>query len=177
MRWWSLTSVLFFLALPTAALAASDVDPVLAFERTEAAQALNNASSPRAAAHLVRLHSLRDEVSDLQLLADVYLQILSTPRADVYARNLARSFLADIERARGRLVKAAELVEPLGYIHSYYLLGGFDNEGKGGCGTDFGPESSLDLKATYSAKGHAATWRKLSLRSFDDYVDLSASIR
>jgi len=177
MRWWSLTSVLFFLALPTTALAASDVDPVLAFERTEAAQALNNASSPRAAAHLVRLHSLRDEVSDLQLLADVYLQILSTPRADVYTRNLARSFLADIERARGRLVKAAELVEPLGYIHSYYLLGGFDNEGKGGCGTDFGPESSLDLKATYSAKGHAATWRKLSLRSFDDYVDLSASIR
>src|SRR5260221_61497 len=170
-KWW------LFFVLPGMALASSDVDPALQLARAEATQALSTAHSPRSAAHLIRLHALRDELSDLQTFADVYLQILSNPRADPFTRNLARSFLADVERARGRLTKAAELVEPLGYLHGYYLLGAFDNEGKGGCGIDFGPESSLDLKATYPAKGHPASWRKINLRSFDDYIDLSATIR
>jgi tetratricopeptide (TPR) repeat protein len=171
-KWWLLVAV-----LPGLALASSDVDPALQLARTEAAQALSTASSPRAAAHLVRLHALRDELSDLQTLADVYSQILSNGRADPFARDLARSFLADVERARGRLTKSAELVEPLGYIHDYYVLGAFDNEGKAGCSTDFGPEANLDLKTSYPAKGHPAVWRKINLRSFDDYIDLSAAIR
>jgi len=171
-KWWLLVAV-----VPGIALASTDLDPALQLARAEAAQSLSTAHSPRAAAHLIRLHALRDELSDLQTFADVYLQILSNPRADPFTRNLARSFLADVERARGRLTKAAELVEPLGYIHDYYVLGAFDNEGKGGCGIDFGPEASLDLKATYPAKGHPASWRKINLRSFDDYIDLSATIR
>ncbi len=169
--------LLFVVVLPGMALASSDADPALQLARAEAAQALSTAHSPRAAAHLIRLHALRDELSDLQTFADVYHQILSDPRADPFTRNLARSFLADVERARGRLTKASELVEPLGYIHDYYVLGAFDNEGKGGCGIDFGPEASLDLKATYPAKGHPASWRKINLRSSDDYIDLSATIR
>src|SRR5713101_2460981 len=164
------TTLLTTLLLPAAVLASGGPDPLVLQLRSEASEAMHWVGSPRAAAHLIRLHAMRDQVSDLQLLAQVYNDVLSHPSADPETRALARTLLADIERAR-------ELLEPLGYGSQYYLLGGFDNEGKGGCSRDFGPEGSLDLKASYEGKGHPASWRKLSVRSYDGYVDLATAIR
>ncbi len=171
------TTLLTALLLPAALLASSAPDPLVEQIKSEASEAMHWVRSPRAAAHLIRLHAMRDQVSDLQLLAHVYSDVLSHPHADPATRALARALLADVERARGRLTKATDLLEPLGYVSHYYLLGGFDNEGKGGCSRDFGPEGSLDLKATYAGKGHPASWRKLSVKSDDGYVDLATAIR
>ncbi len=38
----------------------------------------------------------------------------------------------DLERARGRMVRAAELARSLGFINDFYVVGGFENEGKSG---------------------------------------------
>jgi tetratricopeptide (TPR) repeat protein len=169
----------FLLIAPLAAGAEVAVgnDPIAQLARSEADAALRLAKSPRGAVHLIRLQALRDEVADLNILAGLYRRLLEDRKADPTVRALARMFAADIERARGRLNKSAELLKPLGYIEAFYLLGSFDNEGKSGCNIDFGPEAKLDLKASVAAKGHAAQWRKLALSSPDGYIDLAASLR
>ncbi|HYX92353.1 MAG TPA: DUF3857 domain-containing protein, partial [Myxococcaceae bacterium] len=155
----------------------SSTDPLQVEIGELAAGARAFASSPRAIAWLARLDELRDEVSNLQLLAQPYAQVLFGRSTHPEVRRAARMLLADIERARGRLQKSHELLEPLGFVHSFYVLGSFDNEGKAGCGTDFGPESSLDLSAVYPTRQREIGWRPLDVASPDGYVDLSGVVR
>lgn len=131
----------------------------------------------RAAAPLIRLHQLLDEVDDLNLLAEPYTTLLWRQRTDPHVRALARLFMADVERARGRTTKASEYLAEANFIQDWHVVGGFENEGKGGCDTDFGPEASLDLRATYPASAREVGWRKPHAKSLDGYVDLSLSLR
>ena len=59
------------------------------------------------------------------------------------------------------------------------MVGGFENEGKSGCDTDFGPEAAtVDLAAKFAgAKGREVSWRKLPVEPTDGYVDLAAAVR
>ena len=139
--------------------------------------ALVQHSSPRGAAPLIRLHAMLDEVDDLNLLAQPYAILLSRRSTDPHVRTLARLIYADVERSRGRTTKAIDVLEPLGFVQDYWVVGGFDNEGKAGCDVDYGPESALDLKASYPAKGREVGWRKLPSRTNDGFVDLSLAIR
>ncbi len=140
-------------------------------------QALKLGNEPRAAASLIRLHSLIDEVDDLNLLAEPYSSLLYRRSTDPFVRALAQNFLADVERARGKTVRAKELIADLGFVQDWALVGSFDNEGKGGCDTDFGPEAAPDLRATYPAAGREVGWRKPGAKSTDGSVDLSVSLR
>jgi tetratricopeptide (TPR) repeat protein len=147
--------------------------------RALAAEALKQASSPRGAATLVRLHALVDDVEDLTPLLSTYAQVASRRTSDPNTRATAQMLLLDTERARGRLVRANEVRQWLGFVGDYYVVGGFENEGKAGCDTDFGPEAaSLDLSATFpGAKGREVSWRKLTAQPADGYVDLATAIR
>ena len=85
----------------------------------------------------------------------------------------------DLERARGRTRARRRGAAPLGFISDFYVVGGFDNEGKAGCDTDFGPEAAaLDLAAKYPAP-RAARCPGASCRSRPrtGYVDLAAAVR
>ena len=148
-------------------------------ERVEALakETLAKSNEPRAAAPLIRLRELLDEVDDLNLLAEPLNQLLSRRGTDPFVRTLAQRFLADVERARGRTVKASEILAEFGFVRDWYLVGSFDNEGKSGCDTDYGPESAIDLKATYPAAGREVGWRKPEAHAFDGFVDLSVSLR
>ncbi|MBU8899030.1 DUF3857 domain-containing protein [Corallococcus sp. M34] len=143
------------------------------------AEAQRLASSPRGAAALLRVHGLIDDVEDLTPLVSTYQSLASKRSADPGTRATAQMLLMDVERSRGRLIRANEVRQWLGFIGDYYVVGGFENEGKAGCDTDFGPEAAaLDLGARYpAAKGHEAAWRKLSVSPADGYVDLSAAVR
>ena len=123
--------------------------------RAYAAEAMKQASSPRSAAMLLRMHALVDEVEDLTPLLSTYAYVASRRSSDPNTRATAQMLLLDTERARGRLVRANEVKQWLGYVGDYYVTGGFENEGKAGCDTDFGPEAAnLDLSASYpAAKG------------------------
>ena len=167
---------LLVLALLAAAPAASSADPVADRTRALYREAFNEAMSPRAAAPLIKLHALIDEVDDLNLLAEPYANILYR-RTNSDVRLLSRLFYADLERTRGRTTKANEMLEPLGFVQDFYVVGGFDNEGKGGCDTDFGPESATALNANYPGKGREVSWRKVPAKTVDGYVDLSTLVR
>jgi tetratricopeptide (TPR) repeat protein len=163
--------------LAAPAIGFADPDPSAQRAASEAAAALRLSHSPRGAVHLIRLHALRDEVSDLNLFARTYLQLVNQRGAHPTVRALSRLFAADVERGRGKLNRADELIRSLGYFRDFYVLGSFDNEGKAGCGTDFGPESRLDLKASYPMKTQSAGWRKLTVAAPDGYIDLAAALR
>ena len=140
-------------------------------------QALAHGHEARGAGPLIRLHAMIDEVDDLNLLAEPFAVLVSRRSTEERVRVLAQLFLADVERARGRTVKAHDLVRDLGFVQDWHVVGSFENEGKGGCDTDFGPEAATDLKATYPAKGHEVGWHKLPSRTVDGFVDLSMAVR
>lgn len=139
--------------------------------------ALARANEPRGAAALIRLHALIDEVDDLNLLAEPYFTIAARRSTDPNVRVVAKLLLVDLERARGRTVRSLDILRDLGFVQDWYVVGGFDNEGKGGCDTDFGPESATDLKASYPSKGREVSWRRPAAKSPDGVVDLSVPLR
>jgi len=75
----------YALLLLSASLARAEVavsgDPIAQLAESEAQAALRLSRSPRGAVHLVRLHSLRDELPDLQLITQVYRRLLGDRRA------------------------------------------------------------------------------------------------
>ncbi|HEX8438274.1 DUF3857 domain-containing protein, partial [Archangium sp.] len=168
---------LLTLACPLLTRAATESSAAAAREQAE--EALKLASSPRGAAQLIRLHAFKEDLEDLTPLVKVYSDLSVRRDTDPHTRATAQWLLLDLERARGRLNRAAELQDALGFIGDYYVVGGFDNEGKSGCDTDFGPEAAtLDLSAKYAgAKGREASWRKLSVSPVDGYVDLASALR
>ncbi len=164
--------------LPLAAHARRIDSPTTARAEKNAREALSNARSPRSAASLIRLHALRDEVDDLNLLADPYARFLRIPGAQPQARAVARMFYADVTRARGQHTKARAMLAPLGFIDQFYVVGAFDNEGKTGCDTPWGPEGAqLSLDAKYPTKQHEVGWRKLPAAAPNGFVDLGAVVR
>ncbi|OJT16357.1 cell division protein FtsK [Archangium sp. Cb G35] len=148
--------------------------------REQAEEALKLASSPRGAAHLIRLHTLREDLEDLTPLVKTYAEVATRRDTDPGTRATAWFLFMDLERSRGRLNKSSEIHDSsLGFIGDYYVVGGFDNEGKAGCDTDFGPEApNLDLSATYpGAKGRQVSWRRLAAGPTEGYVDLASAVR
>ncbi len=171
-------AAVFVLSCPFFAQA-KQAGPAVEASEAAMAQALKLASSPRGAAHLVRLHELTEDLEDLTPLVSTYAQIAGMRGADANTRATAQLLLLDLERARGRLVRADEVRQGLGFVDDWYVVGAFDNEGKAGCDTDFGPEAAaLDLAATYpGTKGREVTWRRLTATPADGYVDLSVAVR
>jgi cellulose synthase operon protein C len=139
--------------------------------------ALAQADEPRGAAPLIRLHALLDDVDDLNIFAEVYSALIFRRNTDANVRILAKRFMAEVERARGRTVKAQELMDSLGYVQKWNVIGGFENEGKSGCDKDFGPESALDLQGSYASATRAVSWHETTQKSFDGYVDLSFALK
>ncbi len=163
--------------MPLVALAAEQPDPETVQAAAHAQAVRMHAGSPRGVAWLYRLHESRDLVPDLNLLAQAYQDVLTRRTADPEVRRVARLLLADVERARGRLKKAAELMQPLGFVDRFHVVGAFDNEGKAGCDVDYGPETSIDLAASYPTRAGETTWRAIEQIRADGYVDLSNVVR
>ncbi|HZH04675.1 MAG TPA: DUF3857 domain-containing protein, partial [Myxococcaceae bacterium] len=154
-----------------------DASPLETLAQGHIRRAQSLARSPRGAVELIRLQALRDELPDLEPLARTYRALARDARADPFVRTTAGAFLADVERARGRTREAEQAAGELHPLRDFYVVGGFDNEGKAGCDTAYEPEKGLDLKAVYPVRGYEVGWRKLPAHSFDGLVDLAAVVR
>ena len=173
-----MVSSLLLSALLAAASAAPPVDdPLPAEAQLRAREALAQSHSVRGAAALIRLRGLRDDLADPRPVDTTLARIAADGRAEPFTRTLARQLLADLDVVQGRVDAAERRLHALGYLQDVYVLGGFENEGKTGCDTDFGPEATLDLGASLQAKGHLARWRKAPARSLDGGIDLGAMVR
>ena len=164
------------LALVAAPLRPPD-DPLPGEAQARAKEALRQARSARGVAALVRLRALRDQLADPRVVDTTVERLARDTQANPFTRTAARQMLAEIDLAQARVESAGVRIRALGYIQDVFVLGGFDNDGKGGCDTDFGPEKKLDLQASYPAKGHETRWRPMPERSGDGGVDLGAALR
>ncbi len=112
------------LVLSPGALASAPQDPAADLARAEAKQALDLSSSPRAAAHLLRLRALEDQIEDLTPIAQAYEGVLERRRADPLARATARMLLFNLERARGHVSRSGDFVKELGFVQDFYVDSG-----------------------------------------------------
>ncbi len=163
--------------LPLLAGVSAPTDPISRTIAERTAQALAKASSPTGTAALLHLDETRDYLADPSVLERTYQRIVRSPKTDAFTRTSARLLLLQSSREQAQLGAARAQAAALGFIQSVYALGSFENEGKSGCDTAFGPEVSLDLAASYPAKGQPAQWRPLKHASLDGAVDLSAVLR
>ncbi|HZW87807.1 MAG TPA: DUF3857 domain-containing protein, partial [Myxococcaceae bacterium] len=152
-------------------------DPLPAEAQARAREALAQSRSVRGAAALIRLRGIRDDLADARPVDTTFARIAADGRANPFTRTLAQQVLSDLEVSQGQVTEAERRIRALGYVQDVYVLGGFDNEGKGGCDSDTGPEKTLDLGASLQAKGHLARWRKTTARSLDGGIDLGAMVR
>jgi tetratricopeptide (TPR) repeat protein len=86
------------------------------------------------------------------------------------------------ERARDLLAGgdregALKIVEPLGLVRHFWLIGPFDNERGRGFKTNDEPSKHVDLDAKYKGKERDVAWRELQVDQTLGYVDLDALLR
>ncbi len=72
---------------------------------------------------------------------------------------------------------ALKIVEPLGLVRHFWVLGPFDNERGRAFKTAFGPEKRVDLDETFEGKERKVAWRELQVDQTLGYVDLDALLR
>jgi tetratricopeptide (TPR) repeat protein len=84
-------------------------------------------------------------------------------------------------RQAGRTDEARTLVDSLGFVSTWWIVGPFDNERGRGFGTAAGPEGdkglSVDLAASYKGKEREVSWRRVPARHPFGFVDLDALLR
>ncbi len=84
-------------------------------------------------------------------------------------------------RRAGRMDEARKVLDALGMVSTWWIVGPFDNERGRGFGQPMGPESAegihLDLDATYQGKERGVSWRRVPAVSPYGWVDLDAMLR
>src|SRR5512138_1303437 len=127
-------AALLALAAPAAARppAAAPRDPVA--DRLEALERelARDRDSPRGIALLAEVAEIADEAPDLAEIAALYERAAEDRGAHPEVRALARFRLAELERRRGRLRKAAAHLGRLGFVTAWRVVGPFDDEGRRG---------------------------------------------
>ncbi len=141
---------------------------------------LSSARGPEAYAALRRIWSSWDRASPAQveetLLGAGQARTLSEPQR-VYA-----DVLAALARFRRGDVKAArEEIRALGYVDRFLVIGPFDNEGKAGLDTAFGPElalgSSIVPGRAESGKERPVRWRAVPQEFPQGFVSFASLLR
>ena len=96
-----------------------------------------------------------------------------------------RAFI-DAMRARlliraGRLDDARRVIDDLGYVTRWQMVGPFDNEGKQGFDREDPPEAArrdaFDANARYAGKEREVAWRLNPSESWNGYTDMDALFR
>ena len=156
------------LLLPLALLAAGSPstvpapgDPSLTAFETSSAELRRRHADPGAIAPLVRIRELEPTLGDLGRVASAYRSVADDPRAHIEVRSLARWYLAGVEESLGNRDRARAERERLGFLRGWWIVGPFDNEGRGGFDRAFPPETSVDLAATFPGKVREVGFRAL----------------
>ncbi|MBQ4334072.1 MAG: hypothetical protein IJC63_01770, partial [Myxococcaceae bacterium] len=128
-------------------------------------EARSRENTPELALTLLNAFELRHRLPNLAPLAQLMQRHASSRRADPRVQELASMLLARVERSRGRLSRVEAELKRLGFVDDFWVIGPFDNEGKGGCALPLPPESEIDLAAEYTGKSRKVRWQRLPLEA------------
>ena len=165
-------------AFVTSAVAQGDCrDPAL----RRAEERLDRVRGPERIVALRRLWALWDRVDPTTVQADLD-QLSQSQRLDPPSRAYAGLLGAFAQVRRGDLLGARRRIEDLGYVHRWLVVGPFDNEGKNGFDTAYGPELELDQGIvpgrTYPGKERPVAWRAVPEDAFPyGWLDFGALLR
>ena len=166
-------SLLLLAALASAAPAALDPG-------TEALQAriLGELDTAQAVPDLFRLYERREEKGNLAPLLATLDSAARSPKARPDVRALALEIRAGLALSQGQLPLAASDFEKLAPLHSWSVIGPFENEGRAGFLAAYPPEKDgFDPKAVYPGKEHDVSWRTLPAGHAPyGFVDLGAAV-
>jgi tetratricopeptide (TPR) repeat protein len=129
-------------------------------------------SDPKGVVDLYRVRAIQPFVDGTAPLEESLRALLADPRTDPEVAAHGAALLAEILRDTGRDAEAERLVEGLGFLRNWLLLGPFDDDNKSGFDAAYPPESDLRLDATYTGKVHMVTWRPLPVPAPDGVVPL-----
>lgn len=125
------------------------------------AEALAAPADARAVDAVLRLYQLND-VLGFDPFGRALDRIASARRLHPSAALLVRYLQASLERRRAGTTAAGPRFAEQGFVQRWYVVGPFDNEGRKGTSTAYGPESEmLDpavLEHTYEGKERPVSW-------------------
>jgi len=116
-------------------------------------------------------------VSDPRDLGRLFASIDESPLPCDSLKGHAQWFLASLELDRGEQRRAISRLRELGFVFDWWVIGPFDNEGKGGFDRAYPPEAEIDLGASYQGKEHNVTWRPFPPINTYAYQNLYAALR
>lgn len=164
---WSLVALLGTLVLigPTEARARASGQPLSTSQRlTEAVQSANQAKGAEGYAAIRQLWSLWGSV-DPAMVEHALRGLVSSPQFHEPVRAYAAFLAAHARTRRGDIHRAGKEIEAAGFVRQWLVVGPFDNEGKAGFDTEWGPEAQLTEPLrpdrAYSGKERTVYWRQL----------------
>lgn len=131
-----------------------------------------NRRDPRGLVELYRLRALQPFEDGTAPLEEGLRALLADRGTDPEVAAHGAVLLAEIYRDTGREAEADRLVEGLGFLRRWLLLGPFDDDNKSGFDAAYPPESDLRLDATYAGKVHMVTWQPLPVPAPEGVVPL-----
>lgn len=137
-------------------------DPIAERYREVTAELHRDRGAPGAFARVAELASLEDELPDLAPLAADYARVAEDGAAHPAARALARFRLAAVARARGDVATAGDHLRRLRFLDGWWIAGPFDDPGKRGFDTLFGPETGGAPRTVQPGKDRDVGWRPLA---------------
>jgi tetratricopeptide (TPR) repeat protein len=168
------------LALAFVAGSARAQEAVFHPDLERAATRLDQAQGPEAYAAVRRLWALWDRADPTQIEE---LLLSTEQRADLApAQRTYAAVLGAFARARRGDLKTTSLrLQRLGYVDQWLMVGPFDNEGKVGLDTEYGPEqefaSAVVPGKAFTGKERPVRWRATPQAFPFGWVDASALVR
>jgi transglutaminase-like putative cysteine protease/Tfp pilus assembly protein PilF len=159
------------------AAGSAQADPFASELATRRARFVKEGARPQAAVPLCGLLDLWDQLADRAPLVAFLDEALASKAApEVRAR---AGYLRSLTMERqGHREEAAALRRKLGLIDRFMVAGPFDNEGKAGHETAYGPETgAFDAKASFAGKDRRVGWRLMPEVATEGVVGVDTFLR
>lgn len=147
----------------------------------EALESLDSARGPDTYTALRRVWSTWNS-ADPNQVEEALLAVERDRARPAPTRAYAGMLAAYARLRRGDVVAARRKLKELAFVDQWQVLGPFDNEGKGGLDTDFGPEKEFAIPPVpgraYSGKERPVRWRPAPADRFVfGWLDLGSMLR
>jgi cellulose synthase operon protein C len=141
---------------------------------------LERARGPEAYAALRRVWASWDRANPAQV-EEALLGATTSKALPAPTRTYAGVLAALARFRRGDVKAAREQMAALGYVDRFLVIGPFDNEGKGGLDTPFGPELEFEAPIVpgraQSGKERPVRWRSVPREFPQGFVDFGSLLR
>ncbi|MDP6507292.1 MAG: hypothetical protein QF886_26930, partial [Planctomycetota bacterium] len=134
-------------------------------------------SQPRSVVFAYECFHLRSRLSRPDALVELHELILKSEKAHPVLKGHVEWFQANLERDSHQRKAVKARLKRLGFIRDWWVIGPFDNEGKGGFERPYPPEKAIELKSTYKGRERDVQWRQFPPINDFGYQNLATVFR